>query len=129
MINADKKPLDEESVLARLDQIPAHLPVVVTRAPTFLEKAMLFPGAWFALGFDTAVRLLDARYVADVEGMLSRFLELDSRFIVAGRLYKDCYCSLDELAIPATYRALFIPIPEQLFRADISSTQLREDQD
>ena len=129
IINADKKPLEQEEVAARLHQIPAHLPVVVTRAPTFLDKATLFPGAWFALGFDTAVRLLDPRYGADIEGMLSYFLEVDSRFLVAGRLCENRYCSLDELAIPHTYRSLFIPIPEALFRMDISSTQLRSEQD
>ena len=36
--------------------------VVVTRAPLFVEKARLLPGCRFAVGFDTAVRLLMPQY-------------------------------------------------------------------
>lgn len=125
--NADKPTLGADVVRERLAGVPPELPVVLTKAATFLEKSEIFPGAWFAMGFDTAVRLLDARYHPDVEGMLERFLAVDCRFIVAGRLHKGQYSCLDHLSIAARYRPLFLPISEAHFRKDISSTQLRDE--
>jgi hypothetical protein len=127
--NADKPALDMDEVLERLAGLPEALPVVLTKAATFLEKSEVFPGAWFAMGYDTAVRLLDARYHADVEGMLERVLALECRFVVAGRLQKGVYSCLEHLMIAPRYRPLFLPISESLFRKDISSTQLRDEAD
>jgi hypothetical protein len=85
--NVEKPPLPPEEVLRRVAQfIPAAssstasseppplafdrgaalrpyvchpaCPVVVTRAPRFMDKARLFPGASFVLGVDTAARLV-----------------------------------------------------------------------
>jgi hypothetical protein len=125
--NADKPALDVGALVDRLAGIPEGMPVVLTRAPTFLEKAELFPEAWFAMGFDTALRLLNPSYYADVPAMLERFLALECRFVVAGRLHRNVYHCLDRLPIEARYRSLFIPISEAQFRADISSTQFRAD--
>ena len=123
--NADKPTLDTKTVVDRLAALPAQIPVVLTRSATFLEKAELFPGAWFAMGYDTAMRLLDPRYHADVPAMLERFIALESRFVVAGRLHQGAYHGLDRLPIDSRYRSLFVPISEALFREDISSTELR----
>jgi len=84
------------------------------------------PGAWFAMGYDTAVRLLSSAYHQDVSAMLKRFQELDTRFVVAGRLVNGVFQGLNHLAIPPGFEHLFIPIPESLFREDISSTELRK---
>ncbi|HBO87141.1 MAG TPA: hypothetical protein DD620_00115 [Verrucomicrobia bacterium] len=123
--NVDKPVLDMSTVVDRLAGIPEQVPVLLTRAPTFLEKAELFPEKWFAMGYDTAMRLLDSRYHTDVPAMLERFFALESRFIVAGRLHQGVYHCLDRLPIDSRYRPLFIPISEALFRQDISSTELR----
>ena len=123
--NADKPTLDMKTVVDRLAGLPAQVPVVLTRSATFLEKAELFPGAWFAMGYDTAMRLLDPRYHPDVPAMLERFIALESRFVVAGRLYQGVYHGLDRLPIDSRYRSLFVSISEELFRKDISSTELR----
>jgi hypothetical protein len=40
------------------------LTVTLTREPLFTAKATLLPGAAFAVGWDTAVRILDPKYVA-----------------------------------------------------------------
>ena len=125
--NPDKPALDVGALVDRLAGMPEKMPVVLTRAPTFLEKAELFPEAWFAMGYDTARRLLDPRYYADVPAMLERFLALESRFVVAGRLHQGVYHCLDRLPIESRYRSLFIPISETRFRQDISSTELRAD--
>ena len=89
----------------------------------FLGEAELFPGAWFAMGYDTAMQLVDPRYHADVPAMLERFIALESRFVVAGRLHQGAYHGLDRLPIDSGI-GLF-SFSEALFREDISSTELR----
>jgi hypothetical protein len=123
--NVDKPPLTIVEVERRLLQMKGVYAVVLTCAPTFAEKAELFPGAWFALGYDTAIRLLSPDYHADVPAMLARFKELDTRFVVAGRIHKGEFQGLEYPDIPDGFEELFIPIPENLFREDISSTELR----
>lgn len=123
--NVDKPPLNRVEVERRLLQMRGVYSVALTCAPTFLEKAKCFPGAWFAMGFDTAIRLLRPAYHADVPAMLAQFRLLGTRFVVAGRMYEGGFQLLEHLAIPRGFDDLFIPIPEDLFREDISSTELR----
>lgn len=121
--NVDKPPLAFDEVEKRLAVV--SMPLVLTSAPTFIEKANLFPGAWFAMGYDTAIRLVDPKYHPDVPAMLQQFQSLKTRFVVAGRLHNGIFQSLEQVPIPAGYEHLFIPIPETIFREDISSTVLR----
>lgn len=123
VVNVDKPPLTVVEVERRLLQMRGIYSVVLTCAPTFSEKAELFPGAWFALGFDTAVRLLSPAYHPDRPAMLARFQMLGSRFAVAGRLHCGAFQSLVQLDIPRGFGDLFFPIPR--FREDISSSELR----
>lgn len=123
--NVDKPQLSVVEVERRLLQLKGIYAVVLTCAPTFAEKAELFPGAWFALGFDTAIRLLSPDYHADVPAMLAHFKELDTRFVVAGRLHEEAFQTLENLRIPAGFEELFIPVPATAFREDISSTEIR----
>ncbi|MEE9367279.1 MAG: hypothetical protein V3V05_00290 [Pontiella sp.] len=123
--NVDKPSLTIIEVERRLLQLKGRYSVVLTCAPTFAEKAELFPGASFAMGYDTALRLLSAAYHNDVPAMLQRFQTLETRFIVAGRLHDGVFQGLDNLNIPTGFESLFIPIPENIFREDISSTELR----
>jgi len=125
VVNVDKPPLSIVEVERRLLQMKGMYSAVLTCAPTFAEKAELFPGAWFALGFDTAIRLLSSDYHADVPAMLARFRSLGTRFAVAGRLHESRFQTLENLRIPPGFGELFIPIPGTLFREDISSTELR----
>jgi hypothetical protein len=78
--NVDKPPLSHAVVMARVTQVVAGLaaggngspggggqtgwPVVVTSAPRFIDKARLFPGCAFVVGYDTAKRLVDPKYYA-----------------------------------------------------------------
>ena len=48
--------------MRRVAQFAEVGPVWLTRAATFAEKAALFPGAAFVLGWDTAVRVIDPKY-------------------------------------------------------------------
>ena len=56
--NVDKPALPSAEICRRLRQFTWRTEVWVTRAPTFAEKASVFPGAIFVVGADTAERIL-----------------------------------------------------------------------
>jgi len=127
--NVDKPTLGYEEVLRRVEALPDHLPVVLTRAPTFVEKVRLFPGAWYAIGCDTAARLVDAVYYEgsglDVDRALDEMARLGAHFVVAGRVCAGRFATVADLALPPGRADLFTGLTESEFRADISSTELR----
>ena len=128
--NVDKPALPAEEVRRRLAQLRGVGTVVLTRAPTFREKAALFPGCGFVIGWDTAARLVAPRYYGGQEAaMLTALAEmwaLGCRFAVAGRVDAGgAFRTLADAAIPDGFRPLFCEIPEGAFRADLSSTGLR----
>lgn len=70
---------------------PRQYPIVITRAPRFIDKALLFPGCSFAIGYDTAARLINPKYYkgGDENEMIAALFALQlkgTRFLVAGRL-------------------------------------------
>ncbi len=128
--NVDKPPLAAETVRHRLAQFAWKWPVELTRAPTFLEKARLFPGATFVIGADTAERLIAPRYYGDDEVRMHAALEeianskcsflVAVRIDAAGRLR-----ALNEIPVPRRHANLFTEIPEHRFRLDTSSSEIR----
>jgi hypothetical protein len=130
--NVDKPTLSVEEVRRRIDQFAGLAPVWLSRAARFVEKARLFPGAVFVVGADTALRIVDERYYAEgANGLRAALAELRQRgcrFLVGGRITGNEFLTLDKLPIPSDYRELFEAIPETLFRRDISSTWLRQQQ-
>ncbi len=129
-VNADKPPLEPSLLLDRLSQFAGRWPVVAGRAPTFVEKSRLYPGATFVVGYDTAARVIQPRFYGDSEaGMRAALAEIagrGNRFLVAGREGEDGHFrELAQLAIPEGFADLFAPIPGRLFRNDISSTEIR----
>lgn len=129
VVNVDKPPLSETEVQQRLEQFRGKWRVSLTRAPTFRQKADLFPGCTFVIGWDTAVRLVEPSYYGDDEtAMLTALAEIwasGCRFLVAGRQQDGRFCTLADVPIPQGFTPLFQAIPESRFRADISSTELR----
>ena len=127
--NVDKPPLQGREVLRRIRQFRDVGPVVLTRAPTFREKAELLPGCTFVIGWDTAVRLVHPRYYGgDPEAMglaLSRIRDLGCRFLVAGRIDGDAFRTLEDVPVPPELAGLMEGLPESRFRRDVSSTELR----
>jgi Cytidylyltransferase-like len=130
VINVDKPPLAGETVRHRLAQFTWKSPVVVTRAPTFLHKARLFPSTTFVIGADTAERLVAPRYYGDDEDRMHVALEeiansgasflVAVRIDAAGRVRK-----LSDIPVPWRYADLFTEIPEHRFRLDTSSSEIR----
>lgn len=128
VLNADKGALDTAEIVRRAAQFAGRHTLTLSRAPLFVQKAALYPGRAFVLGYDTAERLLNPRYYGGEAGLhaaLETLARSGCRLLVAGRLAQGCFHTLAELPVPPAYAGLFTAIPEQLFRADISSTALR----
>ena len=126
IINPDKPPLSPEDAAARLAGFAGDEAVWLTRAPTFPEKARIFPGATFAVGADTIVRIAEPRYYDGPEGLARAIALLGRcRFLVFGRRAETGFATLASTALPEALRALCDGVSEAEFRADISSTELR----
>ena len=127
--NVDKPPLERSDLNARMKGVCGRFTVCLTREPTFFGKAAHFDAPHFAIGCDTAVRLVDEKYYeGGVEGMEQSLESLRDRgvhFWVAGRSMEGTYRTLDDVAVPASVRSLFSSIPESAFRMDLSSTEIR----
>ena len=127
--NVDKPALEEAEILKRLAQFSADETAVLTRAETFFKKARLFPGRTFVVGWDTAIRLVAPQYYGgDSSAMmvaLAEMLAAGTRFLVAGREDGGTFKTLKDVPAPQGFEGLFIDVPEDQFREDISSTQLR----
>ena len=127
--NVDKPPLAEVEIRGRLAQFAGNGAVVVTGARTFHEKAKLFPGCTFVIGFDTARRLFDPVYHSGSEkGLLDALSEIRAAgcsFLVAGRAANGRFQTLADVAVPHGFDDLLEPIPESKFRIDKSSSAIR----
>ena len=126
-VNVDKPPLDFLTIESRCRQF-SDRPIVLTREPTFVLKSRLFPQTTFVVGIDTAERIVQPKYYGSEADMLAALDEIHShgcRFLVAGRRDEDHFYTLPDLELPAQVRDLFEELPEQEFRRDISSTELR----
>jgi hypothetical protein len=135
--NVDKPAFEEGECLRRAAAI-RDIPVALTHAPRFVQKAQLFPNTTFVLGYDTAKRLIDCEQPGEWE----LFQTLEIMFLVAGRFFQGLeavgacddraqrarlqnFQTLESLNLPSGFEMLFQAIPESKFREDISSTQLR----
>src|SRR5439155_8565183 len=128
--NVDKPPLAGETVRHRLAQFEGNWPVELTRAPTFVEKSRLFRGTTFVVGADTAERLFEPKYYGDDESRMHTALEeianSGCRFLVAVRIdAAGRVRALSDIPVPRRYADLFTEIPEDCFRFDTSSSDIR----
>lgn len=126
--NVDKPPLDFLEIDDRLQSL-AGRPVWLTRAATFVEKAVLAPGATFVVGADTIARIGDPHYyghdAAQRDAAIVSIARQGCRFLVFGRQWDGKFHTLADLHLPASLRALCDEVPEAEFRDDVSSTKLR----
>ncbi|VVB08011.1 unnamed protein product [Arabis nemorensis] len=132
-INADKPPLSVAQIKDRVKQFEAvGKTVIVSNQPYFYKKAELFPGSSFVIGADTAARLVNPKYY---EGSQKRMLEIlgdckrtGCSFLVGGRNIDGVFKVLEDLDIPEEISDMFISIPAEKFRMDISSSEIRKKQ-
>ena len=126
LVNADKSPIDLFEGRRRAQQFAGRAPLALTREPLFTGKARLFPGCVFVVGADTAQRIVDARFyggdLAGVRQALDVVRAQGARLLVAGRRVDGRMLTLDDIAIPQGYEAMFEALPEAAFRSDLAST-------
>ena len=127
--NVDKPNLPEKVILDRAKQFLGNSILLMTVAPLFSDKAILYPGCTFLIGWDTAVRLVDQKYYEGSTQKMYRSLErIESNgceFLVAGRQVGDRFMRLFDVDVPERFQGLFSEIHESKFRMDISSTDIR----
>jgi len=103
--------------------------VWLTRAATFAEKAVLFPGSLFVIGADTIVRIADPQYYGQDprarDQAIAHIADQGCRFLVFGRVVSGEFQSASELKLPADLLAICQEVSEDEFRDDVSSTELR----
>lgn len=131
VVNADKPPLNYAEIERRLAQFRWRYDVVLSRAPLFMEKAALYPGCVFVIGYDTAARIVNPRYYGgetERDHALATIRAHGCRFLVAGRLADGVFATLADIAVPHAFGDLFLELPESAFRVDLSSTAIRESQ-
>lgn len=128
--NVDKLSLDYLDLQERTGQFAADEPLWFTRAPTFVEKAGIFPNTTFVVGADTIDRIANCKYYGHDQAALDRALaelaQKNSRFLVFARQTRDGLHSLDNARLPPPLRALCDEVPVEQFRQDISSTEIRQ---
>ena len=124
--NPDKPLLDYIEIQERLTQFQGN--VRLTRLPTFRDKACEFPGATFAVGIDTLLRIADPRYYggeAQRDEAVAAMLEAGVSFLVFGRLVGGTFQGLSRATLPAALSGACTEVTEDEFRTDLSSTELR----
>ena len=133
--NVEKSILAADDVRRRLGQF-ADSSIVITEAPRFVDKAKLFPGCCFVVGYDTAERIVSPAFYGRSESeMLTALGEIrwsGNRFLVGGRLSAKTqtrqFACAGDLQVPTQFQDMFEFIPEATFREDVSSTQIRAEQ-
>ena len=129
LTNVDKPMLDYLEISRRLQMLPEEN-VLLTMAPTFIEKARLFPDCLFIVGADTLARIADVDYYAggfqERDAAIAELQHLGCRFLAFGRVVDGEFQEADELPLPSTLKELTHSVPENVFRLDLSSTELRQ---
>ncbi|KAH7658418.1 Nucleotidylyl transferase protein [Dioscorea alata] len=130
-INADKPPLSISEIKERVKQFEKiGKTVIISNQPYFYKKAELFPGSAFVIGADTAARLINPKYYGgDYDRMVETLLgckRSGCTFLVGGRNIDGVFKVLEDFDIPQELKDMFISIPEDRFRIDISSTEIRK---
>ena len=130
--NVEKTLLSYFEIHKVLDQFKPDDRWALTNAPTFADKARIFKDSTFILGIDTLIRMFDEKFYGDQKQMLESidlFNANDVNFIVFGRKIGDIYKTLDQVSIPTSIVDRFQGIPESEFRLDISSREIKKDQE
>ena len=129
-INVDKPTLGATDINARIKQFDYSRSVFITGSPLFSDKARIFPNCTFVIGWDTAHRILNKKYYKNntkqMLDSLNTITQYSCNFLVAGRVDAGKFRSLSEIDIPPPFQNLFTELPENEFRVDMSSTDIRQ---
>jgi nicotinamide mononucleotide (NMN) deamidase PncC len=129
ILNVDKPPLDFMEIERRMQPFSTDDNVWLSRAARFSRKADIFPGATFVVGADTVARVGEVRYYGgDATAMraaIEHLAQRHCRFLVFGRVVQGVFQNFAELRLPAELARLCQEVPEDAFRDDTSSSELR----
>lgn len=126
--NADKPPLTFYEIKKTIDQFQNEESWMLTSAGRFSEKAEMFPNSVFIIGADTLLRVFDEKFYKNYKDMnehIQRFNDHNINFLVFGRKVNNKFISLNEINIPEAIKDRCTGIEENIFRDDISSTEIR----
>ncbi len=107
--NVDKPALSYWHLERRIQGLKAAGSYVITSAPTFREKATLFPSACFIVGADTILRIDNDRYYAgpsDRMAAIDYITSQNCRFLVFGRMIDGSFNTLGDLKLSPHLRQL-----------------------
>ena len=128
--NVDKPPLSYHQIDKTISQFSSSQDWVLTKAGKFSDKAKLFPNSTFIIGADTLVRIFDERFYASRRDMLAEFdifNQNKNQFLVFGRKYQNKFIELKDVQLPDPISGLFKGFGEDIFREDISSSSIRQE--
>jgi len=126
--NADKPPLTFYEIKRTIDQFQNDESWMLTSAGRFSEKAEMFPNSVFIIGADTLMRVFDEKFYKNYKDMMNhiqRFNDHNINFLVFGRKINKKFISLKNLKVPEIIAGRCTGIDEEMFRDDISSTEIR----
>ncbi|WP_434526777.1 hypothetical protein [Photorhabdus asymbiotica] len=127
--NAVKLTISTDEIFERIRQFKGKGDIVLSDAKFFTEKSHIYQGAIFVIGADLCQEINNPIYYGGDAGLKKSLMTIksnDCRFLVAGRFFNNKYYTVDDLMnISKEHRFLFESIPEDLFRLDISSTEIR----
>lgn len=130
--NADKPPLTFYEIQKITDQFSKNENWILTRSAKFSDKSYIFKNSIFVIGVDTLERIFKVKFYKSEEDMnskISRMLENNVNFLVFGRNINGSFISLDDLVIPNALKDRCTGFSEDIFREDISSTEIRLNDD
>ncbi len=114
--NPDKPPLDYIEINRRVAQFNSNL--VLTNAPLFTDKTVLFRRRTYIVGIDTWERIIDPKYCGYI---LDQLRTNGVTFMVFPRTIDGVTKKLESVVAGLAY-----PAPEPRNYAHVSSTQLRQ---
>jgi nicotinic acid mononucleotide adenylyltransferase/nicotinamide mononucleotide (NMN) deamidase PncC len=129
IVNVDKPTLDYLEVEDRCRQFKPEEVLWLTRHSHFTQKALNNQGGVFVVGVDTIARIADPRYYGNSEAARDRAIAeikgYGCRFLVFGRVVDGVFRSVADLELPRELAEICQQVPEEIFRDDISSTDIR----
>ena len=136
--NVDKPEMNQPECIKRVLPIYLAHDVVLTRAPTFRQKAKLLGKTCFLVGVDTIGRIAEACYYTDGSDRDAAFQEMSEQkvcFLVFGRTMDASFSTssedqppfiqLQDMELPDLLVKICKGVDENQFRQDVSSRDLR----
>lgn len=126
--NVEKPPLDFLEMASRAAQFQSGEELVFSSAPTFVQKARIFPGCSFLVGVDTIRRIALPNFYGGEparDEAIAELKRLGCRFLVFGRLLDGQFQEFAPSEVTPMLAELCDVISEQDFRMDVSSAAIR----